>query len=134
MIRKVSVAFVGGVVGALLALVCLWFFGKIGIIHLLQVNIKPFYTMTGFLKGMLWGGIWMLPLAIPLWRDRAILRGCFFSLLPSAVILFLILPEMGKGMMGLRFGSLMPVIVVGINFVYGITAAVLFKAVTKLRL
>jgi hypothetical protein len=134
MIRKVSVAFAGGVVGALMAFFFLWLLGKIGIIYLLQVNIKPAYTMAWFFKGMIWGGLWMLPLALPLWKDRTFLRGCLFSLLPAAAALFLILPEMGKGMLGLRCGNLMPVLVLILNVIYGLTAALWFKVATRWRI
>jgi hypothetical protein len=57
-----------------------------------------------------------------------IFRGCMFSLLPSAMMLFLVLPGMGKGLLGLGFGTLTPVVVVGLNLIYGIVAAYWYKA------
>jgi hypothetical protein len=39
------------------------------------------------------------------------------------MMLFVVLPSMGKGMFGLGFGTLMPVVVVGLNFLYGIVAS-----------
>jgi len=73
---------------------------------------------------MIWGGLWMFLLLLPLWRGRIILRGMVFSLLPSAMMLFIVLPSMGKGILGLGFGTMMPVVVIGLNFIYGIVASV----------
>jgi hypothetical protein len=72
---------------------------------------------------MIWGGLWMLLLLLPVLKQRIALRGMLFSLLPSAMMLFVVLPSMGKGMFGLGFGTLMPVVVVGLNFLYGIVAS-----------
>jgi hypothetical protein len=65
----------------------------------------------------------MLLLLIPIWRNKTILRGMVFSLVPSAMMLFVVIPSMGKGMLGLGFGPLMPVVVIGLNFIYGIFAS-----------
>ena len=54
-----------------------------------------------------------------------------FSLLPSAMMLFMVLPSMGKGMFGLGFGALMPVVVVLLNFIYGIFASFWYAKVVS---
>jgi len=38
---------------------------------------------------------------------------------------------MGKGMFGLGFGALMPLVVVGLNFIYGIFASYWYTQATK---
>lgn len=43
------------------------------------------------------------------------------------MILFMVLPGMGKGLLGLGFGAMTPVVVIGLNFVYGIIAAFWYK-------
>ena len=59
------------------------------------------------------------------------LRGMFFSLLPSAMMLFMVLPSMGKGMFGLGFGTMMPFVVVLLNFIYGIFASFWYSKVVS---
>jgi hypothetical protein len=80
---------------------------------------------------MVWGGIWMLPLLLPLMNNRAIVLGMLFSLLPSAMMLFIVLPSMGKGTMGLGFGIITPLVVISLNFVYGIVAATWYRSATS---
>ena len=132
MIRKVSGAFTGGAIGGLVDSINITVLGKIGISDLLGVSMKPEFTAPWLYQRMIWGGIWMLLLILPLWKKQTILRGCLFSLLPSAMMLFMVLPGMGKGILGLGFGTLTPVVVIGLNFIYGIVAAYWYKFTVKL--
>lgn len=122
-VRNLSGAFTGGALGALLDSFNIWFMGMVGISDLLGISMKPQFTAPWAYKRMIWGGIWMLLLLIPVWRNKTILRGMVFSLAPSAMMLFVVLPSMGKGMLGLGFGALMPVVVIVLNFIYGIFAS-----------
>jgi len=70
----------------------------------------------------------MLLLLLPIWQNRTMLRGCIFSLLPSAMMLFVVFPDMGKGVLGLGFGVMTPLVVIGLNFIYGIIAAFWYNA------
>jgi hypothetical protein len=123
MIRKISAAFVGGALGGLVDSFNIWFMGKVGISDLIGLTMKPDFTAPWLYQRMVWGGIWMLLLLLPLIKDKAILRGCLFSLFPSAMMLFLVLPGMGKGMLGLGFGIITPLVVISLNCVYGIVAS-----------
>lgn len=122
-IRHISAAFTGGALGALLDSFNIWAMGKVGISDFLGISMKPDFTPPWLYERMIWGGIWMLLLLVPIMRSRTILRGMLFSILPSAMMLFMVLPAMGKGMLGLAFGSLMPFVVVLLNFIYGIFAS-----------
>lgn len=97
--------------------------GKVGISDLIGITMKPEFTAPWVYARMIWGGIWMLLLLIPILKDRIYLRGMLFSLVPSAMMLFMVLPSMGKGIFGLGFGMLMPVVVIALNFIYGIVAS-----------
>lgn len=127
-IRKVSGAFTGGAIGGLVDSINITILGKIGISDLLGVSMKPEFTAPWLYQRMVWGGIWMLLLLLPLWKNQTILRGGLFSLLPSAMMLFMVLPNMGKGLLGLGFGTLTPMVVISLNFIYGIVAAYWYKA------
>ncbi len=126
-IRKLSGAFTGGAIGGLVDSINIWILSSIGIISLLGVSMKPEFTAPWLYQRMVWGGIWMLLLLLPLWENRTVLRGCIFSLLPSAMMLFMVFPGMGKGLLGLGFGALTPVVVIFLNFIYGIVAAFWYK-------
>lgn len=122
-IRNASLAFTGGAIGAFIDSFNIWIMGKIGISDLIGITMKPEFTTPWLYKRMIWGGIWMLLLMLPVLKNRIYLRGMLFSLVPSAMMLFVVLPEMGKGTFGLGFGTLMPVVVVVLNFIYGIVAS-----------
>lgn len=123
MIRKISVAFTGGAIGGFVDSFNIWSMGKVGISDLIGLSMKPEFTAPWLYQRMVWGGIWMLLLLLPLLKKKVLLRGCLFSLLPSAMMLFMVLPEMGKGMLGLGFGTVTPLVVIGLNCIYGIVAA-----------
>lgn len=131
MIRKLSGAFTGGAIGGLVDSINIWVLANLGITKLIGVTMKPEFTSPWLYQRMIWGGIWMLLLILPLWDKRPALRGSIFSLLPSAMMLFMVFPNMGKGMLGLGFGILTPVVVIGLNFIYGIVAAYWYKATTS---
>lgn len=126
-IRKASGAFTGGAIGGLVDSLNIWFLSHVGVTSLLGVSMKPELTAPWLYQRMVWGGLWMLLLMLPLWPKRIILRGCVFSLLPSAMMLGMVLPSMGKGMLGLGFGALTPVLVIGLNCIYGMIAACWYK-------
>lgn len=126
-IRKVSGAFTGGAIGGLVDSMNIWVLSHIGITSLLGVTMKPEFTPPWLYQRMVWSGLWMLLLLLPVWQNRTVWRGCLFSLLPSAMMLFMVMPGMGKGLLGLGFGAMTPVVVIGLNFVYGIIAACWYK-------
>jgi hypothetical protein len=130
MIRKISAAFTGGAIGGFVDSFNIWAMGKIGISDMIGLAMKPEFNAPWLYQRMVWGGIWMLLLLLPLMGNRAIMRGMLFSLLPSAMMLFIVLPSMGKGMLGLGFGLITPLVVIGLNLVYGIVAASWYRSAT----
>ena len=128
MIRKISGAFTGGAVGAFIYSINLWVFGILGITTLIGTTIKPVFTAPWLDQRLIWGGLLMLPLMLPLWKSRIAYRGCIFSLLPSAVMLFVVFPRMGKGLLGTEFGVTTPFLVIVLNFISGIVAAYWYKS------
>ena len=131
MIRKISSAFAGGALGGLVDSCNIWLVGKMGISDLVGLTMKPEFSASWLYPRMIWGGIWMLLLVLPLLRDKVLIRGCLFSLLPSAMMLFFVLPGMGKGVLGLGFGSVTPFIVIGLNCIYGMVAALWYRQGTE---
>ncbi|MFZ2948846.1 MAG: hypothetical protein WA003_05115 [Desulfuromonadaceae bacterium] len=130
MIRKISAAFTGGAIGGGVDSFNIWAMGKTGISDMIGLAMKPEFSAPWLYQRMIWGGIWMMLLLLPLMGNRVILRGMVFSLFPAAMMLFIVLPSMGKGMWGLGFGMVTPLVVIGLNLVYGIVAAGWYRSAT----
>ena len=127
MLRKISGAFTAGVLGALIDSINVWMLFHTGMLAILGITMRIEFTGLWLYPRLVWGGIWALLLVLPILRTRIILRGVVMSLFPSAMMLFKVLPEMGKGLMGLQLGLLTPVLVVALNCIYGIVAAYWYK-------
>ena len=91
MLRNISGAFTGGALGALLDSFNIWFMGVVGISDIIGITMKPEFAAPWAYKRMIWGGIWMLLLLLPVMKKRIFLRGVLFSLAPSAMMLFMVL-------------------------------------------
>ena len=131
LLRRLSGGFAGGLTGAFVDSFNIWVLGVLGITTLLGVGMRPEFTPPWLYPRLVWGGIFGLLFATPFWEDRPISRGILFSLIPSALMLFVVLPDMGKGLLGLGFGNLTPVIVIGLNFIWGIVGAYWYRASVK---
>jgi len=44
------------------------------------------------------------------------------------MVLFVVFPSMNKGFLGLEFGMAMPIVVISLNFIYGIFASYWYVA------
>ncbi|HEU0265653.1 MAG TPA: hypothetical protein VFR01_08010 [Geobacterales bacterium] len=128
MTKRLSAAFVGGLLGALVDSFNIWILGRAGITDQLGISLKPEFTPSWLYPRLVWGGIWALLLVIPFATSRPLLRGALFSLIPSAMVLLVVFPGMGKGMFGLGFGLLTPVLVILLNIIYGMVASLWYRA------
>ena len=131
MIRKISGAFTGGVIGTIIYSISLWILGFVGLTSWVGTTIKPAFTASWLYQLMIWGGLLMLPLMLPLWKSRIAFRGCIFSLLPSAVMLFWVFPRMRKGLMGTGLGLATPFLVIASSFAAGVVAAFWYKSTAR---
>ena len=127
MVRKLSGAFTGGVVGALIDSVNVWLLSHFGLLAMAGISMRVEFVGSWLYPRLVWGGIWALLLLLPILKKKVALRGTLMSLFPSAMMLFKVLPAMGQGLMGLHLGILMPVMVVTLNFIYGLVAAFWYK-------
>ncbi len=123
MIKKISCAYVGGMAGAFIDSFNIWALGYYGITAMLGIGLHPQFTADWLYPRLVWGGIWGLLFILPVKKNCLYLRGMFFSLAPTAVVLLVMFPKMGMGTLGLGFGVLTPVLVLVLNFIWGIVAA-----------
>jgi len=120
-----AVCFVAGLLGGLANSLFVWACGEWGITALIGVKLTPVLKLSWLYSQMVWGGIWGLPyffsIGLPRYRRQWIRKGLWFSLLPSAAMLFYFFPYVQhQGMAGFDLGMLTPLFVVIANLVWGL--------------
>jgi hypothetical protein len=130
--RTMTLAFSAGALGGLANGLCVWLAVKYGLTAALGVSLAAPLSPAWIYPRIVWGGIWGLLFIVPLWERNPFLRGLFFSLGPTLVMLFVIFPlRLGKGMMGLDLGTWTPAFVILFNAVWGWTAALWMRWMGK---
>ena len=123
-LHKISLYFAAGGLGGLVNSIAAWMCGAYGISAALQVALAPRLTPAWLYPRIVWGGIWGLLFWLPMVKSRFVLRGLIVSLGPTLVQLLYIYPTvLHKGLLGLKLGTLTPVLVILLNAVWGIAAA-----------
>jgi hypothetical protein len=90
--KKISLVFAAGCLGGLLNSLAVWIFGAFGITAALGVKIAPALSAPWLYPRLVWGGIWGLLFLLPLLQRRVLAQGLIFSLGPTLVQLFVVLP------------------------------------------
>jgi hypothetical protein len=130
--KKISLVFAAGCLGGLLNSLAVWIFGAFGITAALGVKIAPALSAPWLYPRLVWGGIWGLLFLLPLLQRRVLAQGLIFSLGPTLVQLFVVLPmKANKGVMGLDLGLLTPVFVFFFNAIWGVAAAIWLRWANK---
>lgn len=107
-LRRLSLAFVAGLVGALASSLALWAAARFGLNARLHVAMAPVLSLNWLYPRLVIGGLWGCLLILPLARGP-LLRGLLLSLPPAAVQLLWIFPmQAGLGWLGLELGLLTP--------------------------
>jgi hypothetical protein len=127
-IRRISMTFAAGCLGALINSWLVWYLGTTGIPRQFGVAIAPAWSLGFLYRRLVWGGLWGLLFTAPIWRRGfwvgVFSRGILFSLIPSAFQLFYVFPVLqGEGVLGVGLGRLTPVFVCLYNAVWGFSAA-----------
>jgi hypothetical protein len=123
MLRKLSCAYAAGTVGALIACLLLWLLGREGLSAWLGISLRPGLTSHWLVGHMLWGGLFGLPLALPILESRVAMRGLLAALVPSAYTLLIYFPRIGRGILGTGYGPLTPVLLAVVFALWGLAAA-----------
>ena len=123
-LQKLSLYFAAGSLGGLVNSVAAWLCGVYGVSAALHVASSPRLTPGWLYPRIVWGGLWGLLFLIPMVKSRFVLRGLIVSLGPTAAQLFYFYPNvLSKGMWGAKLGTLTPLLVLLLNAVWGVTAA-----------
>jgi hypothetical protein len=131
---RLSLVFSAGCLGALANSLAVWWSGKMGITAALGVKIAPALTPAFLYPRIVWGGIWGLLFLFPVLAKSTLLRGLLLSIGPTLVQLFIVFPiKAQKGIMGLDFGNLTPVLVIVFNAIWGLVAAYWLALMSRKR-
>ena len=119
-----AVCFVAGLLGALVSSLFLWGCNEWGITTLLGIKIVQTLKLAELYPQMFIGGFWGLgyffTVGVPRHRRHWVRKGLWFSLLPSATIIFYLYPNVyHKGIAGFDLGMLTPLLIVISNLVWG---------------
>ena len=127
-LRRMGSCFAAGSLGALVSTWLAWRLSVLGVPHKVGVALASGWSSPLPFRQIVWGGLWGLVFAAPLWRsgfkDGVFSRGILFSLIPTFFQLLYVFPfQQGKGMLGLGLGVLTPVFVFLYNAVWGLCTA-----------
>jgi hypothetical protein len=120
LIQRVSAAYFGGALGAIVNSLAVWLLAEAELLSAVGISVHPSLTWAWLGKRMLWGSLWGLgfPLVQSL-EKSAWKAGLLLSLAPTAAQLFYFYPQSGSGMAGLESGNLTPVLVLLANGLWG---------------
>ena len=126
--KKLLVFFAAGCLGALVNSVVLWFAGDAGFTRTLGVAIAPRLTAGWLYPRIVWGGLWGALFFLPITNARPVVKGTLLSLFPTAVQLFVVFPyKAHKGLAGLELGLFTPLLVLVVNWVWGVVTSLAIK-------
>ena len=128
LLNQISLGFAAGSLGAAANVAFLALAAMAGLIAAMSLQLPELPYPAFLYKQIAWGGLWGILLAAPVLTGSWFLRGLLLSLLASAATLFIFFPmatvgEQGPGLAGLNLGTLMPVLVLLANAVWGLVAA-----------
>jgi hypothetical protein len=128
LLRRVSVGFTGGVLGALVNSWVVVSLGKLGVAQKFGVALAPQWSAAFLYPRLVWGGLWGLLFAWSFrsnrWPVSVFSRGILLSLFPTGFQLLYVFPVLAhKGIFGTSLGRLTPLFVFLLNVVWGWAAA-----------
>ncbi len=120
MARRLAAAYFAGAVAALGATLALWLLARADLLAAIGVSLAPVLEWGFLAERVFAGSLWGLGLvAVRGWIPNLTRAALVLSLAPSAVELFVLLPESGRGMLGSAYGALTPVVILAANAFWG---------------
>jgi hypothetical protein len=122
-IRNISLAFMAGCIGGLIFALLLGLSNLVGLSNLLGVGFKARLTPLWIYTNIVYGGIWGLLFLIPWLSKWPLLKGFLFSLIPTLLIFFLLMPLL-SGFFNTHFSQQTYWFIFVVNAIAGICAGV----------
>lgn len=122
--KRVLLCYAAGSAGAFVNTLLGHLLSQAGLMAALGTRVLVPFGPPSLYTRLVWGGLWGLLLVLPpLKRASWIRAGLLVSLAPSAAQLFYFFPRAGVGPLGQGFGWGTPLVVLGLNAVWGLAAA-----------
>lgn len=125
--KNLSLIFAAGALGGLLKGLTAWLGGAWGINALLGSQYAPALTPFWVYQHVVWGGLWAFLFLLPLKRLSYVSLGIIYSLPQTLVALLVMMPQMHRGLLGLRLGYTTPALILFFGFVWGIATGFWLK-------
>jgi len=126
-LKNLSLIFAAGALGGLLKGLTAWLGGAWGINALLGSQYAPALTPFWVYQHVVWGGLWAFLFLLPLKRLSYVSLGIIYSLPQTLIALLVMMPQMHRGLLGLRLGYTTPLLILFFGFVWGIATALWLK-------
>lgn len=126
-IKNLSLVFAAGALGGLLKGLAAWLGGALGFNALLGSQLAPALTPFWVYQHMVWGGLWAFLFLLPLRGLSYVSLGIIYSLPQTLISLVVLMPQMQRGLLGLRLGYATPLLILFFGLVWGITTALWLK-------
>ena len=128
---KIMMVILAGMVGGIVNSIGIWAFGALGINQALGFNMVPTFSLPWVMPRIISSGLWGLLFLLPFWRKDLIKKGMVLSIGPLLLMLFMVFPKMGAGVLGLKLGNTAPLFALVFTLIWGISAALFLKSVKK---
>lgn len=128
MLKKLSAAFTGGFVAALLSTAVLWYLASHGLLTRIGVTLHPSLSIDSLLIAGGIGGGWGLLFLLPLLKARIALRGTILALPPTLYVLCYQMPRRGHGLFALQYGDWAPLVILLVWILWGVVGAFWHKS------
>jgi hypothetical protein len=125
--KNLSLIFAAGSLGGLAKGLAAWLCGTVGLNALLGSQFAPALTPFWVYQHMVWGGLWAFLFLLPLRGLSYVSLGIIYSLPQTLIALLVMMPQMQRGLLGLRLGYTTPVLILLFGFVWGIVTGVWLK-------
>lgn len=126
-LKNLSLIFAAGSLGGLLKGLTSWLCGAVGINALLGSQFAPALTPFWIYQHLVWGGLWAFLFLLPLRGISYVSLGVIYSLPQTLISLLVLMPKMGRGMLGLHLGIMTPVLVLFFGLVWGVATSLWLK-------
>ena len=126
---KVLIVIMAGLLGGLVNSLGIWGCGALGINQGLGFYYAPALSVQWLMPRLISSGLWGLLFLLPFWRGQKYLmkKGAVLSLAPLAMMLFMVFPKMGGGVLGMKLGVTAPLFALVFTLIWGLTAAAFLR-------
>ena len=124
---KIIKVILAGITGGVVNSIGIWAFGVLGINQALGFNMAPELTVAWLMPRLISSALWGLLFLLPFWPHALIRKGLLLSIGPLTLMLFMVFPKMGAGMLGLQLGHAAPFFALFFSMVWGGTAGLFLK-------